>query len=57
LDKDIILQAIDITSKQVAAGEKFNIPQNYRDLNVSSKVLRLIVGLTKIIQRERGFKR
>lgn len=57
LDKDIILQAINITTKQVAAGEKFNIPRNYRDTNVSSKVLRLIVGLTKIIQDKRGYKR
>lgn len=56
LDKDIILQAIDITVKQVATGEKFNIPRNYRDTNVSSKVLRLIVGLTKIIQKKRGYK-
>lgn len=57
LDKDIILQAVDITTKQVAAGEKFNIPRNYRDTNVSSKVLRLIVGLTKIIQGKRGYKK
>ncbi len=56
LDKDIILQAIDITVKQVAAGEKFNIPRNYRDTNVSGKVLRLVVGLTKIIQKKRGYK-
>lgn len=53
LDKEIILQAIDITTKQVAAGEKFNVPRNYRDTNVSSKVLRLIIGLTKIIQKRR----
>ena len=52
LDKDIILQAIDITTKQVATGEKFNVPRNYRDTNVSSKVLRLVVGLTKIIQKD-----
>jgi UDP-N-acetylglucosamine 2-epimerase (non-hydrolysing) len=57
LDKEIILQAINITTKQVAAGEKFNIPRNYRDINVSSKVLRLIVGLTKIIQKKRGYKK
>lgn len=57
LDKDIILQAIDITIKQVEAGEKFNIPRNYGDINVSSKVLRLIVGLTKIIQKKRGYKK
>ncbi len=57
LDKDIILQAVDITIKQAAAGEKFNIPRNYRDTNVSGKVLRLIVGLTKIIQGKRGYKK
>lgn len=57
LDKDVILQAIDITTKQVATGGKFNIPRNYRDTNVSSKVLRLIVGLAKIIQQKRGFKK
>ena len=57
LDKDIILQAIDITIKQVAVGEKFNIPRNYRDTNVSSKALRLVVGLTRIIQKKRGYKK
>lgn len=57
LDKDIILQAIEIITKQLAAAEKFNTPRNYQDTNVSSKVLRLIVGLTKIIQKKRGFKR
>ena len=54
LDKDIILQAIDITTKQAAAGEKFNVPRNYRDTNVSSKVLRLIVGLAKIVKKRRA---
>ncbi|MBI4993491.1 UDP-N-acetylglucosamine 2-epimerase (non-hydrolyzing) [Candidatus Wolfebacteria bacterium] len=57
LDKDIILQAVEITAKQFAAGEKFNIPRNYRDTNVSSKVLRLVVGLTRIIQKKRGYKK
>jgi UDP-N-acetylglucosamine 2-epimerase (non-hydrolysing) len=54
LDKDIILQAIEITTQQIARGEKFNIPRNYQDANVSGKVLRLIVGLTKIIQKKRN---
>jgi len=53
MDKDIILQAIDITTKQVAASEKFNVPKNYQDTNVSSKVLRLIVGLAKIVKKRR----
>lgn len=57
LDKDIILQSIEITVKQYEAGEKFNVPRNYQDKNVSSKVLRLVVGLTKIIQRKRGYQK
>lgn len=56
LDKNIILQAIDITTSQVTSGEKFNIPRNYKDTNVSGKVLRLVVGMTKIIQKKRGYK-
>jgi UDP-N-acetylglucosamine 2-epimerase (non-hydrolysing) len=55
LDKDIILQAIEIITNQFSVGEKFNIPKNYQDTNVSSKVLRLIVGLTKIVKEKRGF--
>lgn len=54
LDKDIILQSIDITIKQIAESKKFNIPMAYRVDNVSSKVLRLIVGLAKIVRNKRG---
>jgi UDP-N-acetylglucosamine 2-epimerase (non-hydrolysing) len=57
LDKDIILQSIEIIVKQYEAGEKFNVPRNYQDKNVSSKVLRLVVGLTKIIQKKRGYQK
>ena len=54
IDKETILQSIEIVTKQSLLKEKFNIPKNYRDTNISSKVLRLIVGLTKIIQNDRG---
>jgi UDP-N-acetylglucosamine 2-epimerase (non-hydrolysing) len=54
LDKDIVLQAIDITVTQHKNGEKFNIPRVYRDTNFSSKVLRLVVGYTKIIKNKRA---
>jgi UDP-N-acetyl-L-fucosamine synthase len=50
LDKDIVLQAINIVTKQYALGEKFNVPRDYQDTNVSSKVLRLVIGLTKTIR-------
>lgn len=53
LDKDIILQAIDITTKQVAAGEKFKVPDAYQDINVSSKVLRIVVGMAKIVKKRK----
>ena len=53
IDKGIILQSIEIVTKQFLLKEKLNIPKNYRDTNVSSKVLRLIVGLTKIVQNNR----
>ena len=52
LDKDAVLQSIEIVTEQYAKGETFNVPRNYRDTNVSSKVLRLIVGLTKLARKE-----
>jgi UDP-N-acetyl-L-fucosamine synthase len=42
-DTDVILQSIDIITRQIKSGEKFNIPKNYSDKNVSGKVLRLIM--------------
>ncbi|MBI2041471.1 MAG: UDP-N-acetylglucosamine 2-epimerase (non-hydrolyzing) [Candidatus Nealsonbacteria bacterium] len=54
LDKDIILQSINIVTKQFSSGEKFDVPRDYLPVNVSSKVLRHIAGLTKIIQKRQG---
>jgi len=51
LDQNVILQSIEIISGQRQAGEKFNIPKNYQNTNVSSKVLRLIVGLAKTARK------
>lgn len=53
LDKDNILRAIEIVTGQFTKGEKFSVPRNYRDINVSNKVLRLIVGLAKIVKERR----
>lgn len=54
LDKEIILQAVQIVTTQFAQGDRPKIPKNYQDINVSTKVLRLIVGLTKIIRKRRN---
>ncbi len=53
LDENSILNAVDITIKQFNSKEKFNIPFNYKDINVSGKVLRLIIGFSRIIQDKR----
>lgn len=52
--KNAVLPAIEVTVGERAKGIKMNVPLNYRDTNVSSKVLRHIVGLTKIVARKRA---
>ncbi len=52
IDKDSILRAVEITTRQFKAGEKFDVPRAYSGVNVSGKVSRLIVGLAKIIPRK-----
>ncbi len=52
--KDSVLSAIEVTVGERAKGIKMNVPRNYRDTNISSKVLRHIVGLTKIVKRRCG---
>ncbi len=54
LHKENVLQAIRVVTEQFEKGEKFNVPRNYRDANVSSKVLRHIVGRADIVRRRRG---
>ncbi len=51
--KDAVLRAIDVTVGEREKGVKMNVPRNYRDTNVSSKVLRHIIGLTKLLQEKR----
>ncbi|HLD27992.1 MAG TPA: UDP-N-acetylglucosamine 2-epimerase (non-hydrolyzing) [Patescibacteria group bacterium] len=50
VQKDGVLLAIDTAIRQVEAGEKFQIPNEYKESNVSGKVVRLIIGLAKIIK-------
>jgi UDP-N-acetylglucosamine 2-epimerase (non-hydrolysing) len=54
LDKEIVLKSIEIVTQQHAEGVQFNVPLAYKDTNFSSKVLRHIIGLTKITQKRRG---
>ncbi len=54
LDKNIVLKSIEVVTQQFTEGVKFNIPLAYRDTNFSSKVLRHIIGLSKIAKKRRG---
>lgn len=53
LDKNIILQAIEVVTKQAKEGIEFEIPKDYKNTNFSCKVLRHIIGLTKIIAKRK----
>ena len=50
VQKDGVLLAIDTAIRQVEVGEKFQIPNEYKESNVSGKVVRLIIGLAKIVK-------
>ena len=53
LDTQIVLKSVEIVTQQYKEGIIFNTPLSYRDANFSSKVLRHVIGLTKIIQNGR----
>ncbi len=44
LNKDAVLQAIDIVTDQFKSGDKFKIPYSYQDYNVSGKIVRIIAS-------------
>ena len=47
-NKDAVLSAVDYVIKQDKKGETIVIPDDYKDVNVSSKVVKLIMGLTGV---------
>lgn len=48
-----ILLSIDVVRKQYEESISFKTPADYQDLNVSDKVVRLIVGLCKLIPKKK----
>ena len=47
-NKDMILNAVNLTVSQKEKGEDLILPEDYKDVNVSTKVAKLILGLTGI---------
>jgi UDP-N-acetylglucosamine 2-epimerase (non-hydrolysing) len=48
LNKYAIVNAIDLVVSQRKKGEEIIIPEDYRDTNVSTKVVKLIMGFAGI---------
>lgn len=49
-NKDIILSAVNMAISQAKEEEKLVLPEDYKDTNISTKVAKLILGLTGIIK-------
>ncbi len=52
LDKDMVLQSIEIVTSQFAGNEIFKAPACYQEENVSGKIVRLIASQAKNILRK-----
>lgn len=55
LSSDVILNSIEVAVNQKKENVNFLCPQDYVDTNVSEKVVRLILGLSKIIVKKKYF--
>jgi len=53
LDRDSVLAALAVVIQEFESGTRFKVPVSYQADNVSSKVLRFIVGLTGIVKEKR----
>lgn len=48
INADLILQSVEMAKKQYQEGVRFTTPIDYRDTNISDKVVRLLIGWTKV---------
>ncbi len=55
VDSSSIILSIEVARKQYEGDVRFSTPVDYRDLNVSDKIVRLIVGYNKLILKRKYF--
>lgn len=55
IDPKTILTAIEIIREQVEEHIIFNNPLNYQETNVSDKVVRLLVGMSKLVPKKKYY--
>lgn len=54
-DPKIILTSVDIVKKQSENNVKFSNPSDYQEINVSDKIVRLVIGMSKIVKRKKYY--
>ncbi|MFZ2497810.1 non-hydrolyzing UDP-N-acetylglucosamine 2-epimerase [Methanosarcina sp.] len=55
VDPQTILTAIEVVRKQCENGINFKNPLDYQELNISDKVIRLIIGMSKVVSKKKYF--
>lgn len=55
VDLQVILTSIEIVRKQVDNNVKFKNPSDYQEENFSDKIVRLIVGMSKIVPKKKYY--
>ncbi|MDY0083569.1 MAG: UDP-N-acetylglucosamine 2-epimerase (non-hydrolyzing) [Ignavibacteriaceae bacterium] len=53
-DKDVVIKAVELCIKETQQNTKFEIPSEYQITNTSQRVLKLILGLTKLSNKWAG---
>ncbi|AKB23283.1 non-hydrolyzing UDP-N-acetylglucosamine 2-epimerase [Methanosarcina sp. WH1] len=55
INTDVILQSIEVARKQYEENVSFATPEAYQDTNVSDRVLKLIIGMSKLVQKKKYY--
>ncbi|OBZ34825.1 non-hydrolyzing UDP-N-acetylglucosamine 2-epimerase [Methanohalophilus sp. DAL1] len=55
MDSQTILQSIEVARKQYEENIEFATPEAYQNTNVSDRVLKLIIGMSKLIRKKKYY--
>lgn len=55
IDTDVILQSIEVARKQYEDNVSFATPEAYQDTNVSDRVVKLILGMSKLVRKKKYY--
>lgn len=55
MDSQTILQSIEVVRKQYEENVIFSTPEAYQDTNVSDRVIKLIIGMSKLIRKKKYY--